>query len=1036
MKSRTKRFVYLLLLVTCVFSILCESSFAQESRTITGIIKGQNDNAPISGVSVYVKGKAAIGTTTDALGHFSLKVPAATETLIVSSVGIKDKEVSVRGTSNVEVTLSTAAQSMNEVVVVGYGTQKKSLVTGAITSIKGNDLVQAGVMRADDALQGKAAGVVVTANSGQPGTAMSIRIRGVGTNGTAQPLYIVDGMAVGDIEYLSATDIESMEVMKDAASAAIYGARGANGVIIITTKKGSEGKTSVQYNGYYGWQNIARKVPVLDAHQYTVIQNEAAFNGGQSLPFTSEDLDYYSKYKGTDWQEAVLYRNAPVTQQQISFRGGDKTSSYNMSASYFGQDGILAKDKSKFERYTFSINSDKKFFQGALTIGENLILTRMQKQAITQNSLTAGPLVSAINMDPLTPVYDTTLAPKYHGYAVSQYVAQEIVNPVARIALSYGKNYYTKLTGGTYMELKFLKDFRFKTTIGAEVSWNGSSGYTPIYQLNSSTGTTANGASMAMDENRMISWENVLTWSRKFNNVHDVTAMAGTTYMNGSDLFISGNRNDLIIDDPNYAYLSMATNTQPGVSGGLQSPYALYSNFGRINYAYDNRFLFTATIRRDGSSRFGPSHKFGVFPSASVGWNVTNEKFMQNINWIDNLKIRGSWGQNGNDRIPDFAYMSLISTYGLGYVFGSQVPTNSIATGAAPTKTPTPDLKWEASEQLNFGFDVAFLKNFTATFDWYSKTTKDLLIGSVPIPLMAGNTFPTMNAGTVTNKGVEFALAYKKKIHAVTLDVNANIAYNKNEVTAVNNLTGFVSGASLQGLGGDITRMQVGHPMAYFWGFKTLGIFQNQDDINAYVYNDGKGNKNLIQPSAKPGDFKFQDTNGDGKIDNNDRVDLGNPNPKLLGGFNLNLGYKNFDLGVNTSWTYGNKIFSVYHRLDLIKSNYPNWVLNRWHGEGTSNSVPAVTYNDANKSWGNPSDFYVKDGSYFRVRNVTLGYTYRHPSQYFQSARLYFSVTNLFTFTKYGGYDPEIGGSPLTTGVDAGVYPHPRTVTVGCNITL
>lgn len=1048
MKDRTKRLVYLLF-VTCVFSLLCSISYAQESRTITGTIKGQNDNAPITGVSVYVKGKTAIGTTTDAVGHFSLKVPSGTETLIVSSVGMKDKEVSVKGTNNIDVTLSPAAQAMNEVVVVGYGTQKRSLVTGAITSIKGSDLVQPGAMRADDALQGKAAGVTVTANSGQPGTAMSIRIRGVGTNGQAQPLYIVDGMAVSDIEYLNATDIESMEVMKDAASAAIYGARGANGVIIITTKKGSEGKTSVQVNSYYGWQNIARKIPVLNAHEYTIIQNEAAFNAGQTLPFSPEDLDYYSKYKGTDWQEAVLYRNAPVTQQQISFRGGDKTSSYNMSGSYFGQDGILAKGKSKFERYTFSVNADKKFFQGALTVGENIVLTRVQKQSVTQNSLTAGPLVSALNMDPLTPVYDTTLGSQYHGFAVSNYVAQEIVNPVARIALSYGKTYYTKLVGSTFMELKFLKNFRFKTSIGADVTWTGSSGYTPIYQLNSSTGSSKNGASQAMEEDRSINWNNVLTWAKKIN-VHDITAMVGTEYISASGIFLQGNRNDLIIDDPAYAYISMATNTQPGIGGGIVTdqnvisnatlgyPYTLYSNFARLNYGYDDRFLFAATIRRDGSSRFGPSHKFGVFPSVSIGWNVTNENFMKNLSWIDNLKVRGSWGQNGNDRIPNFSYTSLISTYGLGYTFGSQSSTQPISTGAAPTKVPNPDLKWEASEQLNAGFDIAFLNNFTATFDWYSKTTKGLLIDKIGIPLMVGNSFPNGNAGTVTNKGVEFALGYKKKISAVTLDVNANIAYNKNMVTSVNSFTGFQGGSTMQGMGSAaITRMQAGHPIAYFWGYKTLGIFQNQDEINAYVYTDSKsGSKNLIQPSAKPGDFKFQDTNGDGKIDDNDRVDLGNPNPKLLGGFNVNVGYKNFDLGINTSWVSGNKIFSVYHRVDLVKSNYPNWVIDRWHGEGTSNSIPAVTYNDANKSWGNPSDFYVKDGSYFRVRNITLGYTYKHPSQYFQSARLYFAVTNLFTFTKYGGYDPEIGGSPLSTGVDAGVYPHPRTVTLGCNITL
>jgi TonB-linked SusC/RagA family outer membrane protein len=1048
MKSRTKRYVYLLLFITCVFSLLCDTSFAQESRTITGTVKGQSDNAPITGVSVYVKGKTAVGTMTDASGHFSLKVPAGTETLIVSSVGMKDQVVSVKGTSNVEVILSPAAQAMNEVVVIGYGTQKRSLVTGAITSIKGSELVQPGAMRADDALQGKAAGVSVVANSGQPGTAMSIRIRGVGTNGTAQPLYIVDGVIVGDIEYLSPTDIESLEVMKDAASSAIYGSRGGNGVIIITTKKGVPGKSTVQYNAYYGWQNIARKVPVLNAHEYTVIQNEAAVNGGKSAQFSPEDLDYYSKYKGTDWQEAVLYRNAPVMQHQISLRGGDKQSTYNMSAAYFTQDGILAKGKSKFERYTFNLTADRKFLNDALTTGANITLSRIQRQSITQNSLTAGPLVGALNMDPLTPVYDTTITSthgkEYGGFAVSNYVSQEVVNPVARTYFSNSPSWYTKMMGTGFAELKFLRDFRIRTAGTANITWDGSKSYTPIYKLNSTTGTTHTGAAQSMSEVRTLTWDNTLTWNKKLRN-HDITALAGTSSQHYTPLSMSGNRNDLIIDDPAYAWLSMASSAAPSVSGGPvvnSNNYeaSWFSYFGRVNYAYDNRFMFTAIFRRDGSSRFGPNNKYGTFPSVSVGWNLSNEQFMKNIEWINNLKLRAGWGRNGNDNIGDFRYISTISTYAMGYVFGSQSASQSIATGADPLITPNPNLKWETVEQSNIGIDLVFLNDFTATIDVYSKTTKDLLMTAKDLSMYGDGprSYATKNVGNVSNKGIELSLSYRKKLGKVLVDVNANAAYNKNTVTKVGNGTGFLSGVTVQGFGSTpVTRMEVGHPMAYFWGLKTLGIFQNQDEINNYVYTDLKtGAKNLIQPKAQPGDFRFQDTNGDGVISDNDKVDLGNPNPDWIGGFNLNVAYHGFDLTINNAFATGNQIFSVLRRVDLPMSNYANWVLDRWHGEGTSNSIPRVTTNDQNQSWSSVSDFYVKDGSYWRVRNVSLGYTFTHASKYFQSVKVYGSVQNLFTFTKYNGWDPEIGGGPMSTGVDYGVYPHPRTVTVGCNINL
>ncbi|WP_308502086.1 TonB-dependent receptor [uncultured Alistipes sp.] len=1012
-----------------IFLLLTGS--AQTPDLVSGVVT--DASGPVAGVAVIVKGTST-GTSTDLNGAYSIRA-SQSDVLVYSFLGYKTQEIAVQSRNRIDVRLESDAQMVDEVVVVGYGVQKKSLVTGAISSVKGTDLETTGVMRADDALAGKTAGVQVVSNSGQPGSDVQIYIRGVGTNGTATPIYIVDGIAVSGIEYLNPSDIESIEVLKDAAASAIYGARGGNGVVLITTRHSKEGQWSVNYDFSYGIQNIARKIDVLNAREYAIIQNEAAANSGATLPFTDEQIASF--HQGTDWQEAILNRNAGVQRHNVRVSSGTARSSFNGSASYLNQDGILAEGKSNFKRYTINLSADHKLLRDdALTVGENLVVSHVKKQSVTQNSSTAGPLVGALNMDPLTPVYDPYQTDElYGGFGVSKYVSQEVVNPVARIYYSHGRTLYTTLKGSVYAELKFLKDFRLRGTASADVTWTDGFGYSPMYKLNSTTGnTTANGASQSYDQYRILSYEGYLNWGHVYNDKHDVSAMVGASLLQRGSLSMSASRNNLKIDDEDHAYISMATSSTASASGGPGNPSAIVSFFARANYAYDNRYMITATVRRDGSSRFGPNNRFGTFPSVSVGWNVSNESFLRDVRWLDALKLRASWGQNGNENIGDFAYLATISTYGLSYPFGSQITTGDLAVGAAPTKVVNPDLKWETSEQTDIGVDLHLLGCLGFTFDYYVKQTKDLLV-TTPVPLMLGNSFPTANAGNVRNSGVEFAVDFQRQFGKWNIAVNGNISYNKNRVTYVGTDTGYVTGATVQGITGAVTRMEAGHAMSYFWGYKTLGIFQNQAEIDSWV--NSKGEK--IQPDARPGDFRYQDTNDDGVIDDNDRVDLGNPFPTVTFGLNLNVSAYGFDLGITTAGQAGNKIFSVLRRADLSMSNYGAWVLNRWHGEGTSNSIPRVATNDTNLNWTRPSDFYLKDGDFWRIRNITLGYTFRIPEKYYlRKVRLFASVDNAFIFTKYEGYDPEVGngGSILSSGIDRGVYPRPRTVSVGLNLTF
>lgn len=1020
----------MLLALAGLFFLL--SGSAQSQSTVSGVVTDASGEG-IAGVAVIVKGTTT-GTSTDMKGAYTIRA-SKSDVLVFSFLGYKTQEVAVHNRMEIDVRLESDSQQVDEVVVVGYGVQKKSLVTGAISSVKGSALETTGIMRADDALAGKTAGVQVVSNSGQPGSDVQIYIRGIGTNGTATPIYIVDGMAVSGIEYLNPSDIESIEVLKDAASSAIYGARGGNGVVIITTRRSKDGQWSVNYDFSYGIQNIARKIDVLNAREYAIIQNEAAINGGKELLFTDEQIASFRQ--GTDWQEAILNRNAGAQRHNVRVSAGTARSSFNGSASYLNQDGILAKGKSNFKRYTINLSAEHKLLRNdALTVGENVVVSHVKKQSVTQNSSTAGPLVGALSMDPLTPVYDPYQTDElYGGFGVSKYVSQEVVNPVARIYYSNGRTLYTTMKGSVFAELKFLKDFRLRGSAGADITWTDGFGYSPMYKLNSTTGnTSANGASQSYDQNRRFNYEGYLTWGHTYDDRHEVSAMLGASLLQRSTLSLSASRNDLKIDDEEHAYISMATNSSASASGGPGNPSAIVSFFGRVNYAYDNRYMMTATVRRDGSSRFGPNNRFGTFPSVSVGWNVANESFLRDVRWLDALKFRASWGQNGNENIGDFAYLATISTYGLGYPFGSQDVNGNLAVGAAPTKLANPDLRWETSEQTDIGLDVRLFGCLGLTFDYYVKKTKDLLV-TIPIPLMLGNSFPTANAGNVKNSGVEFAVDFQRQFGKWNIAVNGNVSYNKNRVTYVGTDTGYVTGSTVQGITGAVTRMEAGHAMSYFWGYKTLGIFQNQAEIDAWVNSKGV----QIQPDARPGDFRYQDTDDSGSIDDNDRVDLGNPFPTVTFGLNVNVSAYGFDLGITSAGQAGNKIFSVLRRPDLTMSNYGAWVLDRWHGEGTSNSIPRVTSSDTNLNWTRPSDFYLRDGDFWRIRNITLGYTVNIPEKYYlRKVRVFASVDNAFTFTKYDGYDPEVGngGSILGSGIDRGVYPRPRTVSVGLNLTF
>ena len=1027
-------------LIFCFSSLLFSFyGFAQDA-----IVKGKvvdENGLLVPGATVALKGTKA-ATTTDFDGGFSIKAPS-NGTLVVSFIGYNTIQEAINGRTEIDFKLKSQSQDLQEVVVVGYGTQKKSVVTGAISSIRAKDLESLPLTRVDQTLQGRSSGLTIAANSGQPGSSATIRVRGITTFGNNEPLWVVDGVVVdaGGIGYLNQSDIASIEVLKDAASQAIYGARAATGVILVTTKKGKSGKVSVSYTGYTGVSSPARKLSLLNATQYATLNNEAHAAANQAILFPNPS----ALGKGTDWQDAIFNDNAQRVGHEISLTGGNDVSTYFVSFGLLDQEGIVATDISNYIRKNIRLNSTHKIAKG-ITFGQTLGYSREKNVGIgNTNSEFGGPLSSAINLDPITPIVVTDpvvagAAPYTNNgifrdkngnpYGISSIVGQEMSNPLAYIQTRLGNySWSDNFVGNAYLEVEPIKGLKVRSTLGGKLAYWGDESFTPVSYLNSSTINLKN--NIFRSTNKGFGWniENTASYSKKISNhsfsvllgqgayVDNITSGHGVTYFNiPVTSYKDASFNFSVPQDQIDAYAYTG------------SEHVVTSIFSRLNYDYNEKYLVTGIIRRDGSSRFGSNNKYGTFPSFSLGWVVSKEEFWKENDIVNLLKFRGGYGVTGNDAIGDFRYLATIGG-GRNYTFGN---SGSVTVGNSPNAPSNPDLKWEETSQLNIGFETRLFHDFNLGFDLYTKKTTGIL-QDVMLPGYVGSTGnPVGNVADMTNKGFDVELGYKKQIGELSISANANFSYVKNEVTYLGNGIDFLSGGvGFQSSTYPITRTQVGQPVNSFFGFKTDGIFQNQAEVNAYTNSSGQ----LIQPGAVPGDFRWKDVNGDGTITADDRTFIGNPLPDFTFGFTLNLEYKNFDLLVFGQGAVGNQIFQGLRRLDINNANYQTEALGRWTGEGSSNTYPRLTTNDTNKNFNNPSDFYLEDGDYFRFKTIQFGYSL--PSSILEKAsiakaRVYLTGENLFTFTKYSGYDPEIGGGVM--GIDRGFYPQAKTFMLGVNL--
>lgn len=1013
---------------------------------VNGIVKGKVVDAtgiPLSGVSVAVKGNTT-GTSTDAKGNFSLPVAAEDATLVFSYVGFTTEEVVVGKQTVINVTLNSLTSSLGEVVVVGYGTQKKSVVTGAISSVKASDLENQQIGRVEQALQGRTSGVTIASTSGAPGSASTVRVRGTTSlNGEASnPLYVVDGVVVdiGGIDYLNPNDIESIEVLKDAASAAIYGARSSAGVILVTTKKGKAGNIRVNYNAYYGTQAPAKKLSLLNATDYAKLMNEQSANGGGPVIYPNPE----SLGKGTDWQSLIFNNHARIQDHEISMSGGGDKSTFYFSFGYFDQEGIVASDISNYKRYNIRLNSTHKIKRW-LTFGENVGYSHIKsKGGLGENSDFGGPLSSAINLDPTTPVVVTDPAvintPPYSNqavirnaqgnpYGISQYVQQQMTNPLAYVQTRLG-NYdsYDNIVGNAYLEAEPIKGLKLRSTLGSKLAFWGTEAFTPVFFLNSNVLSTQ--TSFLRDREQAFNWnlENTAAYSLALNK-HSFSVLLGEgAYLDNNNSGVAVTYYNLPVTNFNDASLNYGTSAANKNATGYEGiQHKVSSLFSRLTYNYNEKYLFTGIIRRDGSSRFGAKNKYGYFPSASVGWVTTKENFWPTNNVVNFLKLRGSYGITGNDVLGDFRYLSTVSS-GRNYPVG----TGSYYIGYSPDAPANPDLKWEQTSQLNIGFDAILLKNLSVTVDWYKKKTTGIL-QTVIFPSYVGATGNSYgNVADMENKGIEVELGYHKKLGEFNIDVKGNVSYLENNVTYLGEGKSFLEGTiKVQNAAYSITRTAIGHAIGSFYGFQTMGIFQNQQQIADYKNKSGTP----IQPNAKPGDFRWADLNNDGQITADDRTFTGDPTPNWSYGFSFNASWRAFDLLAFGQGIAGNQIYQALRRLDIPTANYQTETLARWTGEGTSNTYPRLTTNDVNKNFANPSDFHLENGDYFRIKTLQVGYSL--PRAVFekiglQRARIYMSSNNLLTITKYTGFDPEIGGASY--GIDRAVYPQSRSFLLGVNI--
>lgn len=989
-------------------------------QDISGTVLEQDTGGGLPGVTIVISGTNK-GTTTDFDGNFTISANKG-DLLIVSYIGFDTQQITIGDETSISIQLAEGQNKLNEIVVTGYGTQIKKEVTGAVAIIGAESIEKLNPVRIEQALQGQVAGVNITSASGAPGAASNIRIRGVATNGDNRPLILVDGNVIEDLAVINPRDIESVNVLKD-ASAGIYGVRASNGVILITTKGGRRNMPlKIELNTYTGVQNAAKQIGVLNATEYGFIINESQVAAGNNAPFTSLN----ALGKGTNWQKQV-FQQAIISDTNLTATGGTEKSNYSFGLGYLDQDGIVGGEKSNYNRIAARGNYTLDLLNN-LQLKSTAIYTRSNQDRLPENGI-GSVLFNALNMNPTLPIVDSNGA-----YTLAEGLGAEVINPVAQLENNYNTSQINKISATLGLEYTFLNDF----SIQSRFQYNHANVKSDIFKpvVNYGSGKVFN-----IDRNELIensdnfqdyTWDTFLTYEKSISN-HNIKVLLGQSIFKTYGTFESYTGFDLPSNVYGESSLADATeivdNQEQNKERGANTfDVRLLSHFSRVQYNYKGKYLLSAVVRRDGSTRFGPNNRFGIFPSGSVGWLVSDEDFFTNNNVINFLKFRASYGIIGNDRIGDYRYVSTLAGE------ATYVSNEERVFGKAEGALSNPEIKWEEQVTSNIGLDANLFNDaVNLSIDYFVRKTKDLLLSAQVSGILGasapGSSAPTVNAGDIENKGLEFLIGYQGNI---TRDLKMNVSYNfatlQNKVLFVASENGFEQGGGF-GIGLEPpSRMAAGEPIGFFYGFETNGVFQNQAEVNAGPTTD-------IAPSV--GDLRYIDQDDDGDVDLDDRVNIGDPIPDITMGLNLGFNYKNIDFSSSAFASIGNEIVRNYERNQPFV-NRRSAVLDRWIGPNSSNENPRVSAG-ANPN-GLFSDYYVEDGSYVRIQNIQIGYTF--PDEVLNSInikklRIYGSVNNVHTFTKYSGYDPSASsGDPIGGGIDQGFYPVPRTFMVGLNLTF
>ena len=987
----------------------------QQAKTVTGTVTDVSGE-PIIGANIRIKGTTT-GTITDIDGNFSIE--AKPQSVIeVSYIGYLTQETVINNQKSIRFLLKEDTKTLDEVVVIGYGVQKKADLTGSVANINTEKLNTQSNANIGQALQGKIAGVDIVSQGGAPGSGTRIMVRGIGTLNNASPLYIVDGMYMNSIDHINPNDIASIDVLKDASSAAIYGSRAANGVIIVTTKEGSntEGKPIIDLSVNLGISTASKFLDMLDAKGWAEVTTIARQAIGKPALDMATDL---ANKPDNDWQD-IMFRPALMQNYNLSVKGGGKYSTYYTGLGYFNQDGIVK--GTNYQRYNIQSKNDYK--RGIFSAGTNLIISFSHDKPLHQE-LRGGMIGTILQSVPTLEKYDDT---REGGYGGTYGDVVNIPNPLAiiddNIMDRYNEN--VKIFANLYAQIELFKGLKYKLNLTPDFSFERYKNYLNKYDFGLATNSITQ-LTERQRRRRNILVENLLTFDRTFGE-HKISALAGYTYQDSRFRHIQAYGEGL---PQGLEEIDAATTNRSNEGNSWRS--VLTSILGRVFYSYQNKYLFTATIRRDGSSKFGKNNRYGYFPSFSLGWNVAEEKFMENVHWLDQLKLRGGYGVLGNQEIDNYQYSSTITT-GINYPDGN----GGLLQGAFPKNFANPDIKWEETAMTNVGIDfMAFNNRLSLTADYYVKNTKDILL-TVPIPISSGGANdPIRNAGKIRNNGFEFNLGWMDQPNPdISYGINLIGSFNKNKVIAMGSESGSIKGGSTNQ---NITTSETkaGYPIGGYWLISTAGYFNSQEEVDAYA-KDGK----KIQPAAEPGDIKFVDANNDGVINDDDRVFQGSPFPDFTFALNGNMRYKNFDLSIGLQGVLGNKIYNATRQTleDVTKgSNFLASCLDYWTPENKNASHPRLTWDDPNRNTRAESDRYLENGSYLRLRSVQLGYTF--PQTWFkgaiQHARVYINAENLFTITSYSGYSPDVNADNANyRGFDNFIYPTNRTFMLGLNVTF